>query len=238
MSKKYFISSPSYGFIENNKFKRFNDLYLFKAKSYLFTKLNQIKIWYGSASEEKKKDKRKIILGLESNYRLLGKNLQDKNRHLAKINSNDIETKELKLKDSSDYFSKMYLCVEDVITYLKFESNKGEVLEIGNFNQNTKKDISFNNDQNPHIIQTLHGFYDEMGLRALGARHIQANRYYFLNNMEILVIRHKIKHNNKFKEKWEKPENINNLNLGMKAILKLAFLPDNQFGFVFKFMIA
>ena len=35
----------------------------------------------------------------------------------------------------------------------------------------------------------------------------------------------------------EKQENFDKLNVRMKAIVKLIFLPDNQFGYVFKYMI-
>ncbi len=236
MSKKYFISSPSYGLI-NKKFTRFNDLNLFKTKSYLFTKLNKIKIWYGPATVKEINKQPKVILGIEPNYTFLGKNDEKPKRYLAPISSNKVEVKELALKNNSDYFCKMHLCVEDIITYIKFESHKGEVLEIGNFDQNTYKNISFNNDTNPHLIQTLCGCYDDAGLRALGVRHIQANKFFFVNNMDILALRYKVRHDNKFKEHWENQKNLNNLNVEMKAIIKLVFLPDNQFGFVFKYMM-
>ena len=236
MSKKYFISSPSYGFI-TKKFSRFNDLNLFKTKSYLFTKLNKIKIWYGPATVKGINKQPKVILGIEPNYRFLGKNDEKPKRYLAKLSSNDIEVKELALKNNSDYFCKIYLCVEDIITYIKLVSKNGEVLEIGNFDEKTSKNISFNNDKNPHLIQTLHGFYDDAGLRALGVRHIQANKYFFINNMDILTLRYKVRHDNNFKKHWEKQENLDKLNVRMKAIVKLIFLPDNQFGYVFKYMI-
>ena len=55
--------------------------------------------------------------------------------------------------------------------------------------------------------------------------------------MDILALRYKVRHDNKFKEHWENQKNLNNLNVEMKAIIKLVFLPDNQFGFVFKYMM-
>ena len=237
MNKKYFISSPSYGFIKNN-FKRFNDEKLFKNNSHLFTKLNRIKIWFGSSTvkEKEKENKEKVILGIEVNYKLLSKG-EKPQRYLAPLITRDIETKELILKNNSEYFSKMYLCVDDVITYLKFETNKGQVIEAGNFDKNKSKEISFNDDKIPHVIQLFHGFYDDNGLRALGVRHMQITRYYFMNNMDILAIRYRIKHNKTFREKWEKEENVEKLNREMKAILKLALLPDNPFGFIFKYII-
>ena len=234
MEKKYFLSSPSYGMIESHKSKRFNDMKLFTAKSYLFTKLTKVKVWFGTPSERSDKDKGKVVLGIEAEYKLL----KDKsNRNVGEVKSCDIVVKEIKIKDSSDFFTKLLLCVEDVITYIKFVTKKGNVLELGNFEQNISKEISLNNDNDSSIIQTLHGYYDNSGLRALGARYIQAKRFYFINNMEILGIRYRIKRYKEFKEKWENEENIKKLNISMQAIIKLAFLPDNTFAMVFKFLM-
>ena len=180
MEKKYFLSSPSYGMIESHKSKRFNDMKLFTGKSYLFTKLTKVKVWFGTPSERSDKYKGKVVLGIEAEYKLL----KDKsNRNVGEVKSSDIVVKEIKIKDSSDFFTKLLLCVEDVITYIKFVTKKGNVLELGNFEQSISKEISLNNDNDSSIIQTLHGYYDNSGLRALGARYIQAKRFYFMNKI-------------------------------------------------------
>ena len=234
MNKDYFLSSPSYGMIESGKSIRFNDMKSFKAKTYFFTKLKKIKVWYGTPSDISKAERRKVVLGIEAEYKLLK---SKPIRNLGKISSYDVITSEVKLKDNTDFFTKLYLCVEDVITYIKLMTKKGNVLEVGQCDNKTKKEISLNNDKDPSIIQTLHGYYDNTGLRALGARYIQANRFYFLNNMDILIIRYKIKVDKKFKEKWEKEENLKKLDIGMRAIIKLSKLPDNTFGSIFKYMM-
>ena len=234
MNTDYFLSSPSYGMIESSKSIRFNDMKLFTAKTYFFTKLKKIKVWYGTPSDISKAERRKVVLGIEAEYKLLK---SKPIRNLGKISSYDVITSEVKLKDNTDFFTKLYLCVEDVITYIKLMTKKGNVLEVGQCDNKTKKEISLNNDKDPSIIQTLHGYYDNTGLRALGARYIQANRFYFLNNMDILIIRYKIKVDKKFKEKWEKEENLKKLDIGMRAIIKLSKLPDNTFGTIFKYMM-
>ena len=234
MNKDYFLSSPSYGMIESSKSIRFNDMKSFKAKTYFFTKLKKIKVWYGTPSDQSKAERHKVVLGIEAEYKLLK---SKPIRNLGKISSYDVITSEVKLKDNTDFFTKLYLCVEDVITYIKLMTKKGNVLEVGQCDNKTKKEISLNNDKDPSIIQTLHGYYDNTGLRALGARYIQANRFYFLNNMDILIIRYKIKVDKKFKEKWEKEENLKKLDIGMRAIIKLSKLPDNTFGTIFKYMM-
>ena len=225
MNKDYFLSSPSYGMIESGKSIRFNDMKSFKAKTYFFTKLKKIKVWYGTPSDQSKAENRKVVLGIEAEYKVLK---SKPIRNVGKIASYDVITSEVKLKDNTDFFTKLYLCVEDVITYIKLMTKKGNVLEVGQCDNKTKKEISLNNDKDPSIIQTLHGYYDNTGLRALGARYIQANRFYFLNNMDILIIRYKIKVDKKFKEKWEKEENLKKLDIGMRAIIKLSKLPDNE----------
>ena len=234
MNTDYFLSSPSYGMIESGKSIRFNDMKSFKAKTYFFTKLKKIKVWYGTPSDQSKAENRKVVLGIEAEYKLLK---SKPIRNVGKIASYDVITSEVKLKDNTDFFTKLYLCVEDVITYIKLMTKKGNVLEVGQCDNKTKKEISLNNDKDPSIIQTLHGYYDNTGLRALGARYIQANRFYFLNNMDILIIRYKIKVDKKFKEKWEKEENLKKLDIGMRAIIKLSKLPDNTFGTIFKYMM-
>ena len=234
MNTDYFLSSPSYGMIESGKSIRFNDMKSFKAKTYFFTKLKKIKVWYGTPSDISKAERHKVVLGIEAEYKLLK---SKPIRNLGKISSYDVITSEVKLKDNTDFFTKLYLCVEDVITYIKLMTKKGNVLEVGQCDNKTKKEISLNNDKDPSIIQTLHGYYDNTGLRALGARYIQANRFYFLNNMDILIIRYKIKVDKKFKEKWEKEENLKKLDIGMRAIIKLSKLPDNTFGTIFKYMM-
>ena len=234
MSKNYFLSSPSYGMIMPMESTRFNDMKLFIGKSYLFTKLKKIKVWFGTPSDKSKQNNKKAVLGIETEYKLI----KDKpKRHLGSITSNDVVTAEVKLKDNTDFLTKLYLCVEDVITFIKFMTKKGNVLEIGHCDKNTMKEISLNNDQDPSIIQTLHGYYDDTGLRALGARYIQAKRFYFINNMDILGIRYKYQKDKKFREKWENEENINKLDNSMKAIIKLAVLPNNTFGVIFKYMM-
>ena len=228
----YFESSPSYGLIRN-KFKRFNDLELFTGKSYLFTRLNKIKIWYGSSPNARDK---KAILGIEANYRLANKNNETLNRHTCEIKASNIIVKELKLA-KADYFCKINLCFDDVLTYIKLQSRNGKSIELGDYDAKYAKNISFNSDKDSHIIQTLHGYYDNEGIRALGMRHISKSKYCLVNNIDILYLRHKIKNDEKLKQYWENEKNINKLNMGMKAVAKLAMLPDNPFSYVFKYLI-
>lgn len=238
MNRKYFISSPSYGMIDRQEnLTRFNDMKLFSAKAYFFTKLIKVKVWYGSPSVTPKSNSPMVVLGIEGDYKLISKEKKKETRHLAEVRASNVQTKELTIENNLDYFSKLYLCGEDVLTYIKFETHKGKSIELGTFDKNKSIEISFNNEKNPHILQTLHGFFDNSGIRALGVRHIDSKRFFFINNMDILCIRYRLKKNKKFKEHWENEQSLAKLNDGMKAIIKLCFLPDNPFGSVFKYMM-
>ena len=71
MNRDYFLSSPSYGMINPMESKRFNDMKLFIGKSYLFTKLKKIKVWFGTPSDKSKQNNKKAVLGIETEYKLI-----------------------------------------------------------------------------------------------------------------------------------------------------------------------
>jgi len=234
MKLKRYEYTPSYGFIRK-EFTRFNDSKLLKGKSPFFTILKKIKLWYGTPKKQDKYlDYSKVILGIECEYRALGEKTIKVDRHCAKVDSDDVEVKELNL-DNNDFFCKFSICSDDIIYYIKLESYKGKVIEIGQFYENISKNPTFNEAKYPHIIQTFYGFYDDIGLRALGFNHTPKLYLYIINSIGILKLRHVIKHNEERKKYWSDEKNINNLDIGMKAIAKLVFLPDMPFASVFKY---
>lgn len=236
MEEKFCESTPSYGFIRR-EYNRFNNINLFTGKSYLFAMLKSIKLWYGTIGE---KDDllliEKAILGLECKYQILDGKTVKSIRYVGVLKSNDIETKELEL-DKGDFFTKFSICYDDIITYLRFESIKGKVIELGERSENLLKNIQFNEENGPHIIQILYGFYDNKGLRALGFKHVPKVKMFILNLINILRFRHKIKTDINEKDYWSDEKNLEKLDVGMKAIVKLVFLPDSPFSVVFKFCL-
>lgn len=235
MEERRYEYSPSYGFIRK-EYRRFKDIEVFKGLSNNYVFLKRIKLWYGTPAQGDINLNTKAILGIEAEYRILGGKQIKGPSHLAKIESNDVQTQELALKDY-DYFSKFNICFDDIITYIKFESFKGEKIELGTFDEKNSKDISFNDAKNPHVIQYFYGFIDDYGLRALGFRHVPKVTLLILSCIDILRFRHLIKHDEKAKEFWSQDKNLTKLDTAMKAIVKLVFLPDSQFSYVFKYCV-
>ena len=229
MMEKQFINIPSIGIILK-EYKRFNDIECFKGTETLFSKLYKIKIWYGSQESGGK-----AILGIECGYKLLDGRVVNGKSYKGQIIKDDIDTKELELKND-DFFNKALICYDDYsITYIELESIKGKKIQIGSNLSTTEK--SFNAKGEPLIIQYLYGFYDQNCIRALGFRYVPKLYVYILNCFDLLRLRHKFKTDIKEKEYWSKEENLKELNLPMKAVAKLAFLPDSPFSCVFKFLL-
>ena len=236
MEEKFYESTPSYGFIRK-EYTRFNNKKLFTGLSYLYSKLKTVKLWYGTISE---KDDHllisKAILGIECRYQILDGKIVKSKRHVGLLNSNDIETKELDL-EKGDFFTKFSICFDDIITYIRFQSIKGKVIELGKYDGCLLKNIKFNEKNGPHIIQYLYGFYDNKGLRALGFRHVPIFNMYIANLLPILRLRHKIKNDIKEKDYWSEKKNLKNLDNGIKAIIKTVLLPDAPFSIIFKYCL-
>ena len=234
MKLKNYEFTPSYGFIRK-EYTRFNDTKLLEGNSAYFTILKKIKLWYGTPkNNDNYLDYSKVILGIECQYRTLGGKTIKADKHCSPVESDDVEVKELEL-DNNDYFCKFFICSDDIIYYIKLESFKGKTIEIGQFYENISKNPSFNGAKSPHIIQTFYGFHDNVGLRALGFGHTPKINMYIINFLGILRLRHMMKHNEKQKNYWSNENNIKKLDLSMKAIIKLAFLPDGPFASVFKY---
>ena len=235
MEQSRYEASPSYGFIRR-EYTRFNDGNLFQGKTYLFSSLKKIKLWYGSPPKGDPNLDTKVILGIQCDYRVFeGKPIKAE-KHSGKLESNDIEVKDLDLSDN-DFFTKFNICFDDIVTYIKLESFKGKSIEIGKYDEKLDRTISFNSDKNAHVIQTFYGFYDDYGLRAVGFRHVPKIYMLGFNLITILKFRHIIKNDDKLKDYWSDEQNLNKLDNGMKAIAKLVNLPNNTFSCVFKYCI-
>ena len=226
MEERKYESSPSYGFIRK-EYKRFNDIKLFPGKSFLFAFVKKIKLWYRT----------NVVLGIECEYKLLNGAIIQGERHLSKLESDDIFVKEIELKDDDDFFSKFYICFDDIINYIKIESHLGKIIEVGVCDYNLLKIASFNDAKYPHMIQIFHGFKDDNGLRALGFKHVPKVYMLILNLIDFLRLRHKMKCDNKIKEFWIDKNNYDKLDLAMKAIVKMVLLPDSPFTSVFRFCV-
>ena len=140
----------------------------------------------------------------------------------------------MKLKEN-EFLSQCYISYDSIIRYIKFVSNQGNRIELGNCTNQVS--LSINEREKAHIIQYLFGFYDDCGLRALGFRHAPRVKMIIMNNIGILRLRHLIKTDEKQKEYWSKEENLQNLDVPMRAIAKLVYLPDFPFSVVYQYFL-
>ena len=236
--ENFFEIIPFLGFYHRDC-KKFIDKEIFEPQYHKYIKLNKVKIWYGPCPEikdGKENIRGNNILGIQCEYSetITGKK-KETEMHCGTLSSNNIITKELELVEG-DYITKFYICYNDIISYIKFITKREKFLEIGQYDKNCEKTITFNSDKYPHMIQSFHGYFNDYGLRALGCIHLKRKNYFFLNLIDVFRYRHFIKHNEKEKEKWTEDQ-INNLKYEEKAFLKLCLLPDSQFSSVIKFCV-
>lgn len=233
--EKLFEIIPNLGYI-SEQFKKFVDKDIFEQQFQNYIKLSKVKFWYGSTSPDNDVEniKGQYILGIQCDYHnpINGEKKQTE-LHCGNLKSSDIYTKELELNEG-DYITKFYLCYNDIISYIKFVTKKEKILEVGKFNRECEKTISFNLDESPHMIQSFHGYFNEYGLRAIGCTHLKRRNYFFLNLIDVFRFRHLLKTNEKEKEKWTE-EKIKALGFQEKAFIRLCLLPDSQFSCVIQF---
>ena len=233
----FFEISPFFGFY-SLQCKKFFDKDIFDSKYQNHIRLIKVKIWYGTTAPTNTQNENingKYILGIQCEYHNSINGEQKKtDLHCGSLNSNDIIIKELDLSHQ-DYITKFYICYNDIISYIKFITKKGQILEAGQFNKDLEKTISFNLDPYPHMIQFFHGYYNEYGLRALGCTHLQRKNYFFFKLFDVFRFRYFLKKNENEKEKWTE-DKIKELNYECKTFIKLCLLPNAQFYCVIKYL--
>ena len=233
MLEEKYPTTPVFGYIPKEK-SRFCDKDLFGDDLWKYVILRKIKLWYGSPKAGDENIKEKTLLGIQCIYQDLVTGAKTTTeQHCGDLSSDDIETKELELKEN-DYFTKMNLDFDFSVTHLKFTTKNGEVLEFGKEKEETKRTVELN-DVKDAMIHSFTGYYNSYGLRALGCRYIQKKDFILIHLMGVLRLRHIFKINEKEKQKWEKPEELAQISPDMRVIAKLCGLPDAQFASVMKF---
>lgn len=234
MLKDKYNSTPVYGFIPRDK-TRFCDADLFGDDLWKYATLRKIKVWYGSPKSGDENVKDKVVLGIQAVYQdIVSGSKTTTEQHCGDLGKDDIESKELELKEN-DYFAKFNVDFDTAITHLKFTTRNGEILEVGNEKEETKRTVLLNEEKEPQMVQSFTGYFNTYGLRALGCKYISKKDYILINLMGVLRLRHVFKINEKEKKKWTEDEELNKLPMEMKAIAKLCALPDAPFAEVMKF---
>ena len=227
--------TPIYGYLPKERTK-FCDQELFGEGLWKYVILRKIKLWYGSAKSGDEKLKDKCVLGIQCVYQdLKTGNIKTTQQHCGKLNTDDIEIKELELKNH-DYFNKMNIDFDYAVTHLKFTTKKGELIEVGNETEFTKKTV-WMNELVDVMIQSFEGYFNTYGLRALRCKYIKRKHFIYFHLLGILRLRHLFIINDEERKKWEDPKELSKLPIEMKAIAKLCSFPDENFISVLKYLI-
>ena len=224
------------------KRNKFNDCKLFKDKSYENQSLKKVKVWWGT---ERTKNI-KTLLGIQCVY----KNVQTGEEttsepHCGEISSDDITVKELTLKDK-DYINNIKIGFDNSdIKLIGFKTKRGESLEFG---KGKSKNIEMNKGDN--AAQCFYGYYNELGIKALGCKYITRKDFIFLNLQNLFRIRHLFLVNDEKRKKWEDKlklkledsdkddkENNKDIDIVQRAIAKLCLLPSKPYFCIVKYLI-
>ena len=233
IEKKY-ESTPMYGVIQYGDKKKFNDCDLFKADLWKYAILIKLKLWWGSP-DKKEISKSKTLLGIQCRYKnIITGEEKESLIHSGKLLSSDIIIKEIELKHG-EYITKFHIGFDYEISYIKFETNKNSIIELGNIINSEIKTVKLNNGIN--MIQCFIGYYNKNRILALQCKFISKKNFVFINIMDILRLRHFFRINNKEREKWQNKNIINKFNLFYKAVAKLCMLPDNTFFDIIKYLV-
>ena len=234
MLSKKFKKTCCFGFIPK-EFTMFRDYEIFGPEMWKYEVLSKVKLWYGTPKSGDDSIKNKLVLGIQCVYidNLTG-NKTTTEQHCGDLSKDDIEIKELELKED-DFINKFFLDFDGGITHIKIMTKKGESLEVGTENEETKKTTDINMEKEPHMVQTFFGYFNNYGLRALGCKYISKKDFRIINLMGIFRLRHLFKIDEEAKKKWENKEELNNLNLKMRAVAKLCLLSDKTFSNVIPF---
>ena len=239
MIEKKYDQTPIFGFIPKDKV-RFNDKDIFGDELWKYAVLKKIKVWYGTCGAKKGEEapKEKIPLGIQCTYQdsVTGA-LKTSEQHCGELTSNDIETKELELKEN-DYFTKFNIGFDTYLTHLKFTTKNGEYIEFGEVKPDFEKTVILNDDiKGPYMLQMFTGYINNCGLRALGVSFISKKDFILVSLMGVFRLRHILKTNKEENSKWTSEEKLKSLPEDMKAVVRICTLPDSTFACVIRFCV-
>ena len=232
--KDRYESTPTYGYVPIERI-HFKDNELFGPEMWKYQILSKVKLWYGTPKAGDENIKDKIVLGIQCVYTdtMTGKKTPTE-QHCGDISKDDIETKELELKEN-DFFNKFNVDMDKAITHIKLQTKNGESIEIGEEKEDLKRVVELNLSKEMQIVQSFFGCYNIYGLRAIGCKYISKKNFVLISLMGVLRLRHLFNKNKEEKEKWGKPEELKKLNYKMEAVARLCALPDTTFFGVIKF---
>ena len=201
--------------------KFFNDKD-FLGENYLYYKIIKIKIWSG------KIDSKDIINGVQVFYKnILDGNIITPGEYKGDEGCDNVYEFEIK---SNEYLINFHIRVDDYITQVGFETNKGNKILVGGTIGEDKPILSNGGD---NIILFLYGSYNNC-LHSLGAGYINKKDYLKILFIGYFQLNYKLNNDKEFREEWIKKENL--LNENDRILLKVCLFPEDIFEKVIKYV--
>ena len=237
--KDVFEATPFLGFY-NQKCKKFKDQELFDIKYKKYIRLRKVKIWYGNSDTEYETNYEKIkgknILGIQCEYlNSINGEIKMSEMNCGKITDANIITENLDLSNN-DYITKFVICYTNIISYIKLETKLNQKLEVGTFNKNLSKTLKMNSDKDLHILISFYGYYNELGLRALGCTYVNRDNYILFSFIDYFRYRLYLKKNDEEKENWTE-DKIKSLKFDEQIFIRICLLPNSLFFNIIKYYL-
>ena len=211
---------PPYGIISSKESKRFNNNNFIQKDKLYKCRLSKIIIFKGENNS---------ILGIKSFYSNTQK--EEISREEGYDNSKNLLEKIIFEIPANDYLCNINIWIGDeYITKIKFGTNKGKEIIVGEGGEDKK--ISCLNNNKENIILVINGGYKEQ-LKFLNCKYININDYFGNVNGYFEL---------KMKLKDEKFRKIINSKIEMfkdndKILLSACLLPDSCFNIVMSFCV-
>ena len=224
----------------NRNCKKFVDETMFDLKYKNYIKLKKVKIWYGKSDSSKEtiddNVKNKNILGIQCEYlNSITGEIKSSEMHCGSITDEFIITNTLDLSNG-DYIIKFIICYNNIISYIKLETKLNQILELGTFNKDLSKTLKLNSDKEAHILVSFYGYYNELGLRALGCNFVKRNNFVLFNCIDYFRYRLFLKDNSEEKEQWTE-EKVHNLTYDEQVFIMICLLPNSLFFNIIKYYL-
>ena len=227
--EEIFESTPFLGYYDKTCTK-FKDIELFDKSHRNYIRLKKVKIWYGDFGQSDYDDEiyEKNIIGIQCEYLdSISGETKSTDMYCGKISGEDINTKVLDLSNS-DYITKFIICFNKIITYIKFQTKNNQIFEVGKFNKDLTKTLKFNLENNTHMIVSFFGYFNNVGLRALGCNYIKRANFIMFFFVDYFRYRRLLKLKDEEMEKWTE-EKIKTLTFYEQAFIRICLLPNSLF---------
>ena len=237
--KNIFEKTPFLG-CYNRNCKKFIDENMFDLKHKNYIKLRKVKIWYGLSDVSKMtvddKTIGKNILGIQCEYlNSISGEIKLTEMQCGTITDDLIITKTLDLSNN-DYITKFEICYNSIISYIKLETKLNQILELGTYNKDLAKTLKLNSDKEPHILISFYGYYNDLGLRALGCNFVKRDYFVLFNCIDYFRYRLFLKNNADVKEEWTENK-IQSLSYDEQVFIKICLLPNSLFFNIIKYYL-